>query len=245
MDYEIQVGDFQGPLDLLYKLVKKNKIEISEISLANITEQYFYHLKELKKFNLDMASEFMVLATELLEIKAKLLLPENNIDEDNENDNNLVQRLEEYELFKNISVELELYLDKASRSFRLPPEKELIKEKGKLNIDCSLNDFRDMYKKAIKAKKERKNKEKREDAHYSEMDHINTNRLSVEDKTLDINNIIKNNPEGVKFRELITDKKDILEIVVTLLGLLELVRLDRVEVYQDKLFSEMEIIYRR
>ncbi|MGM0410115.1 MAG: segregation and condensation protein A [Bacillota bacterium] len=245
MEYEIQVGDFQGPLDLLYKLVKKNKIEISEISLANITEQYLYHLKELKKFNLDMASEFMVLATELLEIKAKLLLPENNIDEDDENDNNLVQRLEEYELFKNISVELELYLDKASRSFRLPPEKELIKGKGKLNIDCSLNDFRDMYKKAIKAKKERKNKEEREDAHYSEMDHINTNRLSVEDKTLDINNIIKNNPEGVKFRDLINDKKDILEIVVTLLGLLELVRLNRVEVYQDKLFSEMEIIDRR
>ncbi len=245
MEYEIQVGDFQGPLDLLYKLVKKNKIEISEISLANITEQYLYHLKELKKFNLDLASEFMVLATELLEIKAKLLLPENNIEEDDENDSDLVQRLEEYELFKNISVELELYLDKASRSFRLPPEKELIKGKGKLKIDKSIDEFREMYKKVIKAKKERKRKEEREDAHYSEMNHINTNRLSVEDKTLDINNIIKNNPEGVKFSDLINDKKDILEIVVTLLGLLELVRLNRVEVYQDKLFSEMKIINRK
>ena len=241
MEYEIQAGDFQGPLDLLYKLVKKNQIEISEISLAKITEEYLYHIKKLNKLNLDQASEFMVLASELLEIKARLLLPHQD-EEEEDDESNLVQRLEEYELFKNIAVELELYLDKAARTYRLPPEKELIKGEGKLNIDISLAEFKDLYKTALKASED---DEEKIDPHYSEMDHINTDRLSVEDKREDINNLIKENPEGVKFKDLLYDENDILEIVVTLLSLLELVRLKEVDVFQEKLFSEMRILDRK
>lgn len=242
MEYEIQAGDFQGPLDLLYKLVKKNQIEISEISLAKITEEYLYHIKKIEKFNLDQASEFMVLASELLEIKARLLLPNQN-EEEEEDESDLVQRLEEYELFKNIAVELELYLDKAARTFRIPPEKELIKGEGKLNIDISLEEFKDLYRTALKANNE--NDEEKEDPHYSEMDHINSDRLNVEEKRDDINKIVKRHPKGVRFKDLLYDKNDILEIVVTLLSLLELVRLRKVEIYQDKLFSEMKIIDRK
>ncbi|MGM0436698.1 MAG: segregation and condensation protein A [Bacillota bacterium] len=242
MEYEIQAGDFQGPLDLLYKLVKKNQIEISEISLAKITEEYLYHIKKIEKFNLDQASEFMVLASELLEIKARLLLPDQD-EEDEEDESNLVQRLEEYELFKNIAVELELYLDKAARTYRLPPERELIKGEGKLNIDISLDEFKNLYKTALEAYKEEE--EEKEDPHYSEMDHINSDRLNVEEKREDITNIIKENPEGVKFRDLLYNNDDILEIVVTLLSLLELVRLREVEIFQEKLFSEMKIVDRK
>ena len=241
MEYEIQAGDFQGPLDLLYKLVKKNQIEISEISLAKITEEYLYHIKKLNKFNLDQASEFMVLASELLEIKARLLLP-NQDEEEEEDESDLVQRLEEYELFKNIAVELELYLDKASRTYRIPPEKELITGEENLAIDIPLAEFRNLCETAVKAQK--KDEDKR-DPHYSEMDHINSDRVKVEDKREDIHSIIQKRPEGVKFHELLYNQDDVLEIVVTLLSLLELVRLRKIEIYQDKLFSEMKIMDRK
>lgn len=242
MEYEIQAGDFQGPLDLLYKLVKKNQIEISEISLAKITEEYLYHIKKIEKFNLDQASEFMVLASELLEIKARFLLPHQD-EEEEEDESNLVQRLEEYELFKNIAVELELYLDKAARTYRLPPERELIKGEGKLNIDISLDEFKNLYKTALEASKE--GDEEKKDPHYSEMDYINSDRFNVEEKREDITKIIKENPKGVKFRDLLYNKDDILEIVVTLLSLLELVRLREIEIFQEKLFSEMKIVDRK
>ena len=208
--------------------------------MAQITEEYLFHIKELNDFNLDQASEFMVLASELIEIKARLLLPNNSNEEKEEEENDLVQRLEEYELFKKVSVELELYLDKAAKSFRLPEKEELTQGEAKLNLDISPEELKDMFLIALKS-----DEEKMEDPHYSEMDNINPDRLSVEDKRKDINKIIENNPHGVKFEDLLYNKEDILDVVVTLLSLLELMRLREVEVYQDNLFSEMKIMNRK
>lgn len=236
MNYEIQVDDFQGPLDLLYKLVKKNKIEISEISLAEITEQYLAYIKNLSDFNLEQASEFMVLASELLEIKARLLLPDNTEDDEEVENSDLVDRLEEYELFKIIADKLEIYSKQAAESFQLPPKKELTSGIPKLKIEASPLELRDIYEIAIQS-----GEEEDKDLHYSEMRNINPDRLSVGDKREEINRLISRRPEGVKFRELLYNQDDILEIVVTLLGLLELMRLREIEVSQDKLFSEMEI----
>ena len=75
MAYELHLDSFQGPLEVLYQLVKKNRIEITELSLASITEQYMDYMQKLKEFNLELASEFMLIATELIQLKLRTLLP--------------------------------------------------------------------------------------------------------------------------------------------------------------------------
>lgn len=104
MAYELHLDSFQGPLEVLYQLVKKNRIEITELSLASITEQYLDYMERLKEFNLELASEFMVIATELIQLKLKTLLPAEKAEEEEEEDSSdLVRRLQEYHYFKKVS----------------------------------------------------------------------------------------------------------------------------------------------
>src|SRR6056297_1076398 len=104
MDYEVTLDAFQGPLELLYQLVKKNKIEISEISLAKITGEYLDYIDQ-NIMDLEFTSEFLVIAAELIEIKAKYLLPK--VDEqDEEEEESLVERLKKYQLYKELSFVL-------------------------------------------------------------------------------------------------------------------------------------------
>lgn len=101
MAYELQLDSFQGPLEVLYQLVKKNRIEISELSLASIAEQYIDYMQRLKEFNLELASEFMLIATELMQLKLRTLLPREDKEEvEEEEGRNLVERLQEYHYFK-------------------------------------------------------------------------------------------------------------------------------------------------
>ena len=235
MDYEIQVNNFQGPLDLLYKLVKKNKIEISDISLARVTKQYLQYVEHLKGNNIDLASEFMVIASELIEIKAKLLLPQNNSDnEQKEDESDLVQRLEEYKLFKNVSELLRDYENKAANSFALPGEIELTRQPARLKIDRTPEELFDIYRKALRSNEE----VEEEKTTLSQLNSINPDRLNVEDKTEEITTRIKKT-KGVNFRELINNARDPLEIVVTLLSILEMMRLKKVKVKQNNLFDKI------
>lgn len=237
MQYEVEVDNFQGPLDLLYKLVKKNKIEISEISLARITEQYMQYVEHLQGFNLDLASEFMVIASELIEIKAKLLLPKNNSEKDKEDDeSDLVQRLEEYQLFKRVSTILNNKEEEAAGLFALPGEKDLTRQPPKLKIDKTPEEFLKIYEKAISSGED----EKEEKPRLSEMNNINPDRHNVEDKTREITRRISKYG-GVNFGDLVNNNTDSLEIVVTLLSLLELMKLKQIRVIQNQLFDHIII----
>ncbi|MFW6238882.1 MAG: segregation and condensation protein A, partial [Halanaerobiales bacterium] len=118
MAYEFKLANFEGPLELLYQLVKKNEIEISRISLAKITGQYLEYLDKLKSFNLDLASEFTVIAAELLELKASTLLPEDNKKkEDKDKSSSIVRRLQEYHRFKKISTYLQQFQENAANIY--------------------------------------------------------------------------------------------------------------------------------
>ena len=103
MDFKI--NDFEGPLDLLLHLIKESKMDIMNIEIEVITDQYMNFLKEQEKMNLEVSSEYLVLASELLEIKSKLLIPNNKLDETVEEDprEELINRLLEYEAYKNIT----------------------------------------------------------------------------------------------------------------------------------------------
>ncbi len=236
MEYEFQVGDFQGPLDLLYKLVKKKKIKITELSLAQITEEYLEYLEHLKGFNLELASEFMVIASELLELKARLLLPRNGEKKNDENNDSLVHRLEEYKKFKKVSQVLRQYEEISANCYqRVITNNDSIP--AKIKINSTAEDLAKIYKKAIS-----KNTENTEQKlSLSNMNYVNTERISTDEKRKFIMNKVIRKNKKMKFTQLLQDRNDILEIVVTLLSILELMRLKKIEVFQDNLFQEIFI----
>ena len=105
MEMEFKINDFEGPLDLLLHLIKESKMDIMNIEIESITKQYVEFLEKQEKMNLEVSSEYLVLASELIEIKSKLLLPNNKMDEEEEVDprTDLVNRLLEYQAYKDIT----------------------------------------------------------------------------------------------------------------------------------------------
>ncbi|MFW6409981.1 MAG: segregation and condensation protein A [Halanaerobiales bacterium] len=237
MTYELKLDNFEGPLELLYQLVKKNEIEISRISLAKITGQYLDYLNKLQSFDLNLASEFTVIAAELLEIKASTLLPGSDEEEDENEATDLVQRLKEYHRFKELSRLLQEFQEKAARIYFR--EREF--SSGDNNTpELALENDPSVLKKAIlKAYTHKQQNEKKESP---EVEYIQEENIKVEDKIEEIINILDNHSSRVFFRQLLNNNNNPQEVIVTLLGILELVRLKRIAVRQDGLFSEIEVV---
>ena len=119
--YAVKIDNFEGPLDLLCHLIEKNKMNIYDINLSEITDQYVDYLKEQEKMNLEIASEFLVMATTLLYLKSKNLLPKQEDDEEEITEDELIRRIIEYKKFKEISKILKQnYLAYQNRYFKQP-----------------------------------------------------------------------------------------------------------------------------
>lgn len=143
MDFKI--NDFEGPLDLLLHLIKESKMDIMNIEIEVITDQYMNFLKEQEKMNLEVSSEYLVLASELLEIKSKLLIPNNKLDETVEEDprEELINRLLEYEAYKNITKVLQEKELLRKDIYTKYPENinNYIPEDKEIHSDVSLDDL--------------------------------------------------------------------------------------------------------
>ncbi len=120
MDYSVSLNVFQGPFDLLYHLIEKKEIDIYDIPIAEITDQYIEYLNQMMHFNMNVASEFILMASTLIEIKSQMLLPQKEKEEDPRQE--LVNKLLEYKLFKDISEKLKKYEDESSYYFCKPKE---------------------------------------------------------------------------------------------------------------------------
>ena len=132
--YAIKIDNFEGPLDLLIYLIEKNKMDIYDINLTQITEQYIEYLDTMEKLNLEIASEFLVMASSLLYLKSKRLLPKQNEDEEELTEEELIRRIIEYKKYKEITAKFkENYLlfskriQKTQEEIRLP-QRQLEKE---------------------------------------------------------------------------------------------------------------------
>ncbi len=243
LEYEINLDNFQGPLELLYQLIKKNKIEISEISLARITEQYLAYLKELQTFNLDLASEFMVIAAELIEIKAGYLLPSSSTGKKEKDEKDLVQRLRNYQIYKELSTILQEYEEKALNQYNLPSVyKENFQQEEKLIIDYNLEDLVKAYKQSLASRPENKTADNMKIA-VEKIDYISEENINVQEKTEEIIGLFKNK-SSLYFNNLLKNQSNHQEIVVTLLSILELTRIKRLKIAQEKLFSTIKIVLR-
>ena len=124
MEYKFTINDFEGPLDLLLHLIKESNINICDINIVEITEQYLNFIEKEQNLNLNIASEYLIMAAELIEIKSKMLLPkqEKNIDEETDIKENLINKLIEYNKYKGIIPQLKELNNERNTIYTKSPE---------------------------------------------------------------------------------------------------------------------------
>mgnify|MGYP001663697632 FL=1 len=232
MHYVTKINEFEGPLDLLLHLIKKSNIDIYDISLSDITDQYLEYIHQMKELNLDIASEYLVMATELLEYKSRSLLPKKIEDDKEEEDpkEELIKRLVDYKKYKEITSEFKKLEDIRSEIYtKTPSNINEYDEKVINNSELSVNDLISAFKKFI----DRKEYEKPLNTK------ITTKELSVSDRIIKIKEILKTKNE-VNFIDLF-DKLTKEYVVVTFLSILEMSKNKEIEIKQDNNFGNIII----
>ena len=231
MKYNVQLKVYEGPLDLLYDMISKQKIDIKDISIIDITKQYINYITALEKMDLEIASEFITMASKLLEIKSRYLLykqKDNNEVEDPRLE--LMEKLEEYKKFKLASQDLTYVDDLYYR------KKEEIIIDDSMNIDdISIDAIKNILPYILKVKSEENKPQKDE-----KLEKIVRGRIvPVEEKIAYIREIISRDNE-VSFIKVIENvDKD--EVIATFLSVLELIKSREIVVYQDLFFDDILI----
>ena len=226
------IGDFEGPMDLLLHLIKKSKMEIFDVEISEITNQYLNYIKEMTEMNLDVASEYLVMAAELIEIKSRKLLPnkeEENEEEEINPEEQLKRRLEEYKkykesttLFRNLEEKRSAYFTKAPESLK-QYSMETLENDGSVGVMDLLDAFqklleRQQFNKPVNTKITRK-------------------ELSVKERVVKIRDILKVKKK-VNFIELFDDFSKPY-VVVTFLSVLEMAKNKEITLKQDNNFSDI------
>lgn len=234
-EYKVKLEIFEGPLDLLLFLIKRDEIDIYDISLERITRQYLEYLQAFKELNIDLAGEFVVMAANLIYLKSRSLLPvdQQPPEEDAEEDDprwELIRQLIEYKKFKEAAAQLHVRELEQERMFTrdggsVAALAEAPLRLGEVGIFQLINAFQNVIKRV----------EAREDLREIFGDHF-----SVSDK---IDVILRRVAEGgrVRFSALFGEIVSRVEIVVTFLALLELIRLKQIQAIQSDQFGEIEI----
>ena len=136
--YAIKIENFEGPLDLLCHLIDKNKMNINDIRLSEITDQYIEYINKMEEMNLEITSEFLIMASTLIYLKSKSLLPKENEDEEEISEEELLRRIIEYKKYKEITKILRvMYDNNAIRFYKLPDQIQLPKQKLEREYDKS------------------------------------------------------------------------------------------------------------
>ncbi|BEP29055.1 segregation and condensation protein A [Helicovermis profundi] len=245
MEYSVKLENFEGPMDLLVHLIKVNKIDIHNIPISIITNQYMEYISEINIFNMDKTSEFLVMASTLLEIKSKMLLPSRSIDDfsdifDNVDPrNDLVEKLLDYIKFKQASSyfkDRELAYGNTFYKNQEDLNKFIVnKSLEEINKDLDKEVLLNAMKKLILNLPEIDKKRK------VFFEKLKKDKFTVDEKLNLIKEKIKLN-KRISFDSLFSIHKTKEEIIVTFLALLELLKLNRIKVFQDKIFEEILII---
>lgn len=231
--YAIKLDNFEGPLDLLCHLVDKNKMDINQIKISEITDQYIDYINKMQELNLDVTSEFILMASTLLFIKSKSLLPKQVEDEAELTEEELVHRIIEYKKYKEISKKLkELYQVYSKRFYKVPDKIELPARKLEQNYSKDLIEQR--YKNLLEKNKSKINK----NAINIEKIAI-TETVTVTSKVKDIFKELIKKPRFI-FSKLCSAKKYTrLETVTAFSGILELTRRNKIKAQQERNFGDI------
>lgn len=231
MKYVVNINEFEGPMDLLLHLIKKNNISIYEIQIEEITKQYLDYISKMEELNLDIASEYLVMASELMEIKSKSLLPKNTNEEEEEDPReNLIERLIEYSKYKDLTKNFHL-LEETRKQIHTkePSYKNEYMKTSELTDDITLDDLIAAFSKFLQKQ------EKKKPLNTT----VTTKEYSVKERTNEIRKILKNKKKII-FTELFSNY-DKSYIIVTFLSILDLAREKEIRLRQDKQFGEIYI----
>jgi segregation and condensation protein A len=242
MSYKLEV--FEGPLDLLLHLIDKNEVDIYNIPISEITEQYMSYLSNIKELQLDVTSEFLVMAATLLSIKSKMLLPKppviemDGIEIDPEVDPRmeLVQKLLEYRKYKGIAEHLrEKEIGQSLIFMREPEDLSAYSKKEPENPlqGIHLADLILAFQKALRRSVSRNRVAK-----------IHRDEISVKDRIKQVVESLERSGGKILFSKLLQNEISREEIIVTFLALLELVKIKKVSCYQHSLFEDIVIQFR-
>ena len=233
MEYEVKINEFEGPLDLLLHLIKKDDINIFDISIEKIAKQYLEYIEKMRNENLDITSEYLVMAASLIEMKAKSLLPNKSSEEEEEleeDKNELIEKLIEYEKYKNMTSTFK-ELENIRHSVYTRDSEEILNYKNDNNIDygIDLTDLVEALKKFLEKKElDKPLKTKIEKKEYS-----------VSQRCSEISKILKTRKK-INFEELF-DKLTKDYVIVTFLAILALARKNEVNIVQENNFQNIQI----
>ena len=232
MNIEFKINDFEGPLDLLLHLIKESKMDIMNIEISSITDQYIAFLNKQEELNLEISSEYLVLASSLLEIKSRMLLPNEKVEEDEEENDpreELVNRLLEYQAYKNITKVLHEKEALRKDIYTKSPEniKNYIDEEESITSDITLDDLISAFQKFYQRKIDNKPLKTK----------ITVNEISVSSRRHDIKRLLKERKKMSFFELFPVLSKEY--VVATFLAVLEMTKEKEITITQDKAFSDI------
>lgn len=230
-DYKIKLEAFEGPMALLMHLLEKNQIDIYDIPIAVVTEQYLEYLQALEEFNIDIASEFLLMAATLLQIKSRMLLPRlpqivEEINDEGDPRQELVDRLLEYRKFKQMSAVMEEMMRQRGQFFtRMPQEFETqLPLPAGLRLNDLLAAFVAVWESSI-----------------DEYEVVAREEFSVQEKICDIIHLLYKYKGTIEFSQTIIRTGTRSEVIATFLALLELIKVQRVTINQQESFGPIYI----
>lgn len=246
MAIPVKLEVFEGPLDLLLHLIEKNKVDIYDIPIVEITEQYLDYIKQMETEDMNVMSEFLVMAATLIDIKCRMLLPKEVNEEGEEEDPRaeLVEKLLEYKMCKYMSYELRDRMVDAERSLykkpTLPDEVAQYRQPvdyEELIGDMTLNKLHEIFKQMMKRQ------EDKIDPVRSTFGKIEKDEIDLDLKTTYVEAYVRSHRK-FSFRRLLEKQSSKMEIIVTFLVILEMIKTGRIGIEQEDTFSDIIITAR-
>ncbi len=232
MEYAVKIDAFEGPLDLLLHLIKESKVDIWDIKIVDITDQYLSYIQSMEQLNLNIASEYLVMASELMEMKSKLLLPrhqEENDEEEMDPREVLIQRLIEYQKYKEMTKSFKELEEVRHEFYTKAPEnlKEFVEQGTIVSGDVTLDDLMKAFQKFIQRKK----------LEQPLATTVTKREITVEERRTSIRKILqeKKKVDFFDLFEAITKEY----IVVTFLAVLEMAKKRELTIYQENNFDHI------
>lgn len=234
MEYKFKINEFEGPLDLLLHLIKESKMDIMDIEIVKLTDQYLEYISTMEKFNLNVASEYLVLASNLTYLKSKALLPKQEEEEETEDGffetkEELEQRLLEYKRYKEITSAFKVLEDARSNIYTKTPSnlKEYKGDNISLSDDITINDLVEAFKKYLERKELNKPINTK----------VTTREISITERRKSIRNILKERKK-VEFFDLFEEYSKPY-VVVTFLSVLEMAKEKELVIKQENNFEKI------
>ncbi len=247
MAIEIKLAAFEGPLDLLLHLIEKNKVDIYDIPISEITEQYLDYIRQMEAQDMNVMSEFLVMAATLLDIKCRMLLPK-EVDEDGEEEDpraELVAKLLEYKAYKYMSYELKDMQTDAGRAFYKGPTlpQEVASYRAPVDYEellggLTLPGLRGLFESCMKRQ------EDKVDPIRSRFGRIEKDEVNIDEKAKYVTGYIRTHSR-MNFRELLENAGSRMDVIVTFLVVLELMKTGAVSVEQEGIEADIIITARQ